>query len=181
MRNILCLITLALLVQGCAHVRATRTPDGESLSVEYSGPARGAERLLDADVRKDDAQTTRQVAVEATERGLPVSVRATEHSTQVSTGYTYGAAYGFGQVLPDVVTTYGNTSSSMSYGVPRAGGGLPVLSTSGTYINPTSPATTRTVSDVECPSDPNATRTLAEEIACQSESIDWLIDQEGSR
>ena len=181
--RILSLITLALLVQGCATVKTVRGPSGDEMTVEYSGSARGAERLVRADVRKDDAETTREVALEAAENGMPVSVSATDHGTKVSTGYTYGGygAYGYGQVPPDVVTTYGGTAGYMSYGVPGGSGGLPVLSTSGTYISPTTPATAGTVTDVDCPSDPNAKRTLAEEIACQGESIDWLIDQEGSR
>lgn len=175
MRHILVLIAVALLAQGCATVRVARNADSEDLTVTYSGSARGAADLIRADVRRHDAETTRQVATGAVEHGQPVSVSSTPNTTSLSTGYTYGS-YGYGQVAADVVIMPGGASGYVTYGVGIQGS-LPVLSQGSYAVSGSTQVSSGTAS---CPDDPKVKRTPEQEMACLRESVDWLIDREGS-
>lgn len=158
------LTLIALLVQGCAHVRPAE--DGGT-EVSYTGGSRGAARLL-------RAGTTDKVANTAAEQGLPVSLNMSDTVTNVATGGMYGhSVYGDGYgAAPDVIQS--GPSPAGFYQV-RGMGGLPVLGATNSIGGVIAGATIDP--NARCPSDTAALRSVSEELACQRETDAWQTQQ----
>lgn len=144
MRSILFLCA-ALLVSGCATVKTNR-PDGTT--VTYTGPAAGAELLIDA--TDPNMGRALQIADRAVATGQPVSVETDNVSLQ--SGYGWGGQMGQfpgSPTLPVLAPATGATQPQVSPVIPVA-----------TY----------------CPEN-GIPRNLSEQVAC-GEEIDRFVLQE---